>query len=537
MTPAPAAPPSPPAVAAASPAWQALPSAVPAALLVALSVASLVLPAETVSEVENRRLAAWPSCDRADAWSGRCGQQIDAYVADHVPGREWLARANFALRAAWGWRRDGVRTYEVAAGEAGIERSDDWAPLAEDASEALDADDLATFDEPVSAASATTRLADDDSPAAAGEAAPTATADRGELAPHSTPAAPSPAPGPALGPAAARAGEPVRKPKPPPLHSVEGILIVDGWAIQPFGGTAGMVKGWTRAVNALRATLPPSVRVFGLLAPSAGEFHLPEGHRRRVRAERPVIEAAYQGLAAGVVGVDAHAELARHAGEAQYFRTDHHWTARGAYRAYAAVARAAGVRVAALESFRRVVWPRYLGSLYGLTADPSLRERPDELEVFVPPFAHRAVHYERVAPTRAVPSRFVREKARTYGSFLGADFPLMVGEVDHGSGRRVLLLKNSYGNPFAVWLLASFDKVVVVDYRYFQGDLGQLVAEHAITDVIALNGIFSACTRYHQLRMMTVARRAQQGAAARAKASLAPLPAAATPATAATPPL
>ena len=42
------------------------------------------------------------------------------------------------------------------------------------------------------------------------------------------------------------------------------------------------------------------------------------------------ISTAYLALNPEVTGVDAYSEIARHTDEYEYFRTDHHWTARGA---------------------------------------------------------------------------------------------------------------------------------------------------------------------------------------------------------------
>ena len=82
----------------------------------------------------------------------------------------------------------------------------------------------------------------------------------------------------------------------------------------------------------------------------------------------------------------------------------------------------------------------------------------------------------------------------------------MVVKTSNKNGRRVLLLKNSYGNPFGVFLVSSFEQVLIVDYRYFDGKVTSLVREYGITDVIILNGVFTANSRYHPNRIMSVLR-------------------------------
>ena len=87
--------------------------------------------------------------------------------------------------------------------------------------------------------------------------------------------------------------------------------------------------------------------------------------------------------------------------------------------------------------------------------------------------------------------------SRRYGVFLGGDHPLMVVHGSQGAGRRALLIKNSYGNPFAVYLVEHFETVVIVDYREYEGKVVDLVEEHQITDVIVFNGAITANATSH----------------------------------------
>ncbi len=44
----------------------------------------------------------------------------------------------------------------------------------------------------------------------------------------------------------------------------------------------------------------------------------------------------------------------------------------------------------------------------------------------------------------------------------------------------MLLVKDSYGNPFAVYLVSHFDEVVIVDCRKFDASLLELIEDHQI---------------------------------------------------------
>ena len=60
-----------------------------------------------------------------------------------------------------------------------------------------------------------------------------------------------------------------------------------------------------------------------------------------------------------------------------------------------------------------------------------------------------------------------------------------------------MVIKESFGNAFAPFLLSHYEQVFVVDLRYFQTSLVDLVVENDIDDVIFINNIFAANTGSH----------------------------------------
>ena len=90
--------------------------------------------------------------------------------------------------------------------------------------------------------------------------------------------------------------------------------------------------------------------------------------------------------------------------------------------------------------------------------------------------------------------------------FLGGDHPLMIATTSVRNGKSVMLVKNSYGNPFAIFLLAHYERVVVVDYRYQKRALAKLVKEHEIDDLVFLNVSSLSASRSHQRHLRTMLR-------------------------------
>ena len=59
-------------------------------------------------------------------------------------------------------------------------------------------------------------------------------------------------------------------------------------------------------------------------------------------------------------------------------------------------------------------------------------------------------------------------------------------------GRKVLVIKDSFGNAVPGYLFYSFDEVHVADFRYFTKDMKQYILDNGITDVLIVVNVFNA---------------------------------------------
>jgi hypothetical protein len=287
----------------------------------------------------------------------------------------------------------------------------------------------------------------------------------------------------------------------------EQLFITRGRALQLFGGNTAVARRFARVVNRYAQVLGPQVNVYCGVAPSASELYLPEKYRSMGSSEAANIQFIGQQLDSTVRFFDPVPFLHDHLHQYLYFHTDHHWTARGAYQAYAAWCTAASMEPVPLDQMTRKVIPNFYGSLYLQTRDNILKKNRDSVEFFRPAQA-TTTHYYTAMDQPPNVGDYLVEYARghnSYGVFLGADYPMMCIKVANPeSERRVLLIKNSYGNAFAPFLVNHFKEVHVADYRYFTGSIREWVAKHQITDVIILHGVFSANTDWHVARTAAI---------------------------------
>ena len=431
------------------------------ALLVTSSGASEVLDAE------KRALAPTPSFSTDALFDGSYTGSVEAFVADHFPFRDEFLAGSFWLRARRGIQNDTFAFYDVEVSEGGGPADDETPVDFEQTGGAAPEVDVETDRDDPNESSGDLYASNDDKGLAA-----------------------------VAEPGKAKSGEKVT--------TNRGVLIYRGEAMEGFGGTARGSRAWAESVNAYVTELGEKIAVYAIMVPSHAAFGLPEEFAKRSRPQKPNIDATYQFLGPSVHAVDAFGELQKHADEYTYFRTDHHWTGLGAYYAYRAFCAAAGFEPVPLDKMEKRTQQHWFGSLYWLTQDERLRARPDSVEHFIPPVKVRAERLPATGRGKGVAAPWFVEGPSGYGVFLGGDFPVIVAKTGIQNGRRAVLVKNSYGNAFAVLLASHFEEVIVVDYRYFTGSLVDLVREHGVSDVMVLSNVHAANTGYHIRRIKQI---------------------------------
>ena len=173
----------------------------------------------------------------------------------------------------------------------------------------------------------------------------------------------------------------------------------------------------------------------------------------------------------------------------------------GAYYAYQAFCEQAGLTPVALEEMEMRTREGFLGTFYTQTGDQVLQQNPDTLNYYIPNVA-----YENWIRMKDQPESFTKlngifgemaSATNSYSIFLYGDFPLEKIATENHNGRKIVVVKESYGNAFVPFLVPHFEEIYVVDQRYFQTSLVDLMEENGITDLLFLNNIFAANTPYH----------------------------------------
>lgn len=270
----------------------------------------------------------------------------------------------------------------------------------------------------------------------------------------------------------------------------------------PFGLNVQRLRDYAGVVNDYQRTFP-DVQVYFLGIPTAVEFYLPEESQVKAASQRKAIDILFQALDRKVVRADSYNALQQHVDEPIYSRTDHHWQPLGAYYAAEQLAKAADVPFRDLGAYKRKVVRNFVGTMAKFSGDAAFKRAPEDFVYYEPnQGTYRTIYVAYtldkarknvISESEPYQDGFFRAypngSAAAYSTFMGGDARLVRVETDVDNGRRVLILKDSFGNALSSFLFYSFEQVHVVDCRYFTQNLIDYVMDNDITDIVFANNI------------------------------------------------
>ncbi len=276
------------------------------------------------------------------------------------------------------------------------------------------------------------------------------------------------------------------------VEKVGSVLAIDDILCQAYGYNKPVVEQYTETIKKFGDTLTNS-KVYNILIPTHVEFALPKKYKNLSVEQKPIIDKVNSKLGNNVIPVDAYSNLKKHKKEYIYFKSDHHWTQLGAYYAYEKYCESAGLKPFKLDDYSVEKIEGFLGTFYNETKSEIIANDPDVVE-YVPVGADlTATIYKDDSMTNkfeASPYSTYSKGSNAYGTFLHGDNPLtVIKNPDIDSSKKVVVIKESYGNAFAPLLTQNYSEVYVVDIRYFKNNLADFVNEHQIGDVIFINNM------------------------------------------------
>lgn len=179
-----------------------------------------------------------------------------------------------------------------------------------------------------------------------------------------------------------------------------------------------------------------------------------------------------------------------------FYFTDHHWTTFGAFYGYEFLCDTLGISHQPIDKYEILsISDSFKGTLYSKVLDDSRYDTVVKFEsekISFDSFMTRNVT-KSPEPFPFYSEEFLEMKDK-YSYFGGGNFPLLILESKNcKNGNEIVVVKDSFANAMMPFLTENFEKVHIIDPRYFKGkSVSAYINENQnVTTVLVLYGINS----------------------------------------------
>ena len=168
-----------------------------------------------------------------------------------------------------------------------------------------------------------------------------------------------------------------------------------------------------------------------------------------------------------------------------YYKTDHHWTTKGASLAYLEYCKIKGFTPKNYE-FKKVSNDFY-GTTYSKVIDNSISA--DSIEQIIDNDNY-VVNYNGTISNSLYNEKYLSEKDK-YSYFLNGNQALITitNYNPSSSDKEILIIKDSYANSFVPFIVNHYHKIHVIDPRYYKNKISDYIKNNNINNILFLYNI------------------------------------------------
>lgn len=268
-----------------------------------------------------------------------------------------------------------------------------------------------------------------------------------------------------------------------------GLLVVGDTCYEIFGYGEKACTYYANAISSFQSQLEATDKVYSIVVPSHIEFIQSEKYRKMAMSQADAINFINSQFNSQVRPVNIYSSLAEHAEEYLYFRSDHHWTALGAYYAYTSFATAIGDKPYELSAFEHKSVEGFLGTLYNKSLSQEVKKNPDTVDIYMPFIKNKFTIYTKSGSVLKYDliNMSNAKVSNKYLVFISGDNPLSIIDTDLDNGKKIMVFKDSYGNAFIPYLTSHYDQIYIIDPRHYSKGAISLAKENGIHEFLFIN--------------------------------------------------
>ncbi|MGI5849888.1 MAG: DHHW family protein [Christensenellales bacterium] len=251
------------------------------------------------------------------------------------------------------------------------------------------------------------------------------------------------------------------------------------------------VRKCSEILNNALASIPEGINKYMMLIPMRISFE-PGEYQRYSDDVISAIKEIYANSAADVVTLDVSGVLAEHNDEYIFFRTDHVWTALGAYYAAQKFCVSAGINMIGIENYKEHRFNSYYGTFRVLHDAKTLSDYPDYVSYYIMEDAENAqtitsrsskdVYVTYDSPTVAL-------SRKGYNIFIGAHISNSILHGDAENGKTLMIVGDEYSKAFAPWLTPYYENIILINPTFYNGsqkDFWNFFSDYQIADFLIM---------------------------------------------------
>lgn len=242
------------------------------------------------------------------------------------------------------------------------------------------------------------------------------------------------------------------------------------------------------AINSL-AERYPLVNLEMLLVPGAAciyEDKLPYGIKT---TQNDTIEYVSKNLNRKITFIGVKDSLVKNSDKQLYYRTDHHWTTRGAFVAFSQFG-ATHMNNVVENDYEFMEVSR---NFYGTQASNSgIYKKGDTVEICVPRNSEGTYTVTYVEEGEKRSTFFDLDKLNEkdkYLVFMGGNYAQISISTSANNGRKLLIIKDSYANCMIPMFAKYYEQIEVIDPRYCTDSIDDIIVGNEIKEVLFLYSV------------------------------------------------
>jgi hypothetical protein len=146
----------------------------------------------------------------------------------------------------------------------------------------------------------------------------------------------------------------------------------------------------------------------------------------------------------------------------------------------------------ALEQYEALDLGDFLGSSYTKTLDKNLEKNPDNFTVYKPFTRHEFFTYsgEKESKADVIDMKYADDISNKYLTFISTGGSTWsVVKTDVKNGKKLMIVKDSFGNALAPFMLPHYEEIYIVDPRFYTinatgKNIVEFVEEKGINEVV-----------------------------------------------------